>query len=229
MLQLTRVENHTFVLNWLQSGAVVADLGGNLGRFSSTLSQNYGCDCFVAEPDPDIFERIPVSGKIQKLNVAIGGSDSTLSFYRSDNIEGGSLKKSDIWDGSEAIEVQVLSLPTFLNQFGLSAVDLMKVDIEGAEVPLLLECPENILKQAKQVTVEFHDFIGGSVTKEEVDQVIDRMTKIGFYVLPFSATDRSDVLFIRNDLISGFQAWKLRSFDRWVRALGRKLGKIFGR
>ena len=55
------------------------------------------------------------------------------------------------------MKVPVIGFHEFLAQHGLKSVDLLKLDIEGAELELLsaLTSPSNIA----QITVEFHDFM----------------------------------------------------------------------
>ena len=82
----------------------------------------------------------------------------------------------------------------------LERIDLVKMDIEGAEVFALADTERELLRAATQITVEFHDFCG-ILTTDQVNDLIVRMHLIGFYGVRFS-NNNTDWLFVRKDAIS---------------------------
>ena len=78
--------------------------------------------------------------------------------------------------------------------WGDEPIDLVKVDIEGAELPMLLETPEAILRRLEQISVEFHDFRRAEL-KPFVDRARQRLRALGFDELRVTL-DNQDVLFI---------------------------------
>ena len=101
-------------------------------------------------------------------------------------------------------------------------VDLLKVDIEGAEIELFSACDNDELRDVMQITVEFHDFAYRDL-HDSVLRIFDRMVDIGFWVVPCSL-DNSDVLFInRKTGISMAEIIYLRSIVRYGRGLRRRL------
>jgi hypothetical protein len=103
-------------------------------------------------------------------------------------------------------------------------VDLLKVDIEGAEIDLFSACDDDELRGVMQITVEFHDFIYRDL-REPVLQIRNRMADIGFWVVPFSL-DNSDVLFInRKAGVSTAEITYLRNIVRYGKGLQRRLSR----
>ena len=121
------------------------------------------------------------------------------------------------------VRVRTVSLPTFMREAGITAIDLLKLDIEGAEVAVLKNLPGECLERIKQITVEFHDFEFTEHGKEL--PIIDELLKEkGFAKIKFSVRSNMDVLYInRRDFdISPSDAILLRT-ERAMRVLAQHL------
>jgi len=108
------------------------------------------------EPDPGIFEVLKWNTRhlqgleLHRSALGSGSSDSFLP----DGADGGRLARPD--DPSEAlIPVDTVRLGDVLD--GLSVVDLLKLDIEGAETAVLHQA-ERRLGQVVRIFVEYHSF-----------------------------------------------------------------------
>lgn len=162
-MSLIRVERrceHSFVGNALAPGAVVVDLGLNTGDFATWIAERFGCAVYGAEPDPDLCNGLPKRADVKVFACAIAGRSELAVLRRAPGecptLLGGSFKPEN------EMEVEVLSLEEFLSRAGLAGrdrIDLVKVDIEGAELPMFEEAPDVLLQRVAQFTVEFHDFI----------------------------------------------------------------------
>ena len=94
-------------------------------------------------------------------------------------------------------EVEVVDLHTFMLRAGLSRVDVMKVDVEGAELDVFESALESDLRLIGQISVEFHDFIYPKL-RPRVEAVKLRLCAMGFWMINFSL-DNTDVLFINRE------------------------------
>jgi hypothetical protein len=76
----------------------------------------------------------------------------------------------------------------------------LKVDIEGAEKELFRSTSDEFLRSVEQITIEFHDFVSGSISRDEVLKICKRLERLGFYCLPFSfmmpEAETADFLFL---------------------------------
>jgi FkbM family methyltransferase len=134
----------------------VLDLGANTG-----ISTAYFYTCFpdakfyCVEPladhirllETNLSGLIPIDN-LQWLQAAIGNKDGSGTFVESRYTYNTKVKEDK--DGS----VMVISMPSVFSYFALEEVDLVKMDIEGAEVGALLE-PE-WLKNVRFIFIEFH-------------------------------------------------------------------------
>lgn len=104
---------------------------------------------FALEPDSVAFNKLQVNTRSQPgiiaRRVALAGTDGSRTFYRSSQSWVSSLLPSEVWtSGDEAApvdqvseDVQTRSLPSLMAEFGVNYVDLLKLDVEGAEWEVL--------------------------------------------------------------------------------------------
>ncbi len=103
-------------------------------------------------------------------------------------------------ENSRTIPAEGITYREFLRKTRIRTVDLLKIDIEGAEIDLFNSISDTELLNHKQITVEFHDFMFSGL-KDKFSQLETRISNAGFYRVQFTLGSM-DVLFIRKDLIS---------------------------
>lgn len=158
----------------LNSESVVIDAGGYQGSFSETLFRKYGCTIHCFEP---VFYRevrnrlLAYEGRIWTYPMAIGGSDRELVFRIKGDMTGR-------WaDDGEEISVPCISVRALWNKLNLSAVALMKLNVEGMEYEIIDSlCNTGLINKVDNLQVQFHDVIGGDVEKE-VERIKSRLSE----------------------------------------------------
>jgi FkbM family methyltransferase len=225
--KITSRRAHHFALGLLRPGAVVIDLGANRGFFSSELLDLCDCTCYAIEAVPELCRSIPQRNGLKAFNLAICERSGPVRFNVSSKEESGSM--SDIPDAIVAgsIEVEGVTLKSFLLQNRITCVDLLKMDIEGAEIGLLLSMDAETLKMIRQITVEFHDFLPYFHQKTDILLIKDKLKKAGFVCIKYSMRCNADVLFINRSIagLGAFQIARLKWFDRYWRAAQRFLNR----
>lgn len=128
-------------------GALVFDVGANVGQFSEYCLER-GAVVIAVEPyPPNIAELRKLPLKL--LEFAVGAVDGACE-----------VKTSATGDKSlgaytvEGNQTQMVSLKTLLKNY--DKVDIMKVDIEGAEYSFLTEADTEDLKKIDYLAVEYH-------------------------------------------------------------------------
>jgi FkbM family methyltransferase len=196
------IRGHTIDANLLDETSIVIDLGAHLGEFSSELSDRFGCSCYLVEASPFLYSQIQESRLKKKFNLAATDHDGPITFHISDNPESSSISRRPGTVPQQTVTVDGCTLETFMRSNQLTSVDLLKVDIEGAEIELFQSLSDNTLKRIKQITIEFHDFIKEIRCAEAVEGIANRLTSLGFVCVVFSWSNKSDTLFL-NKKISG--------------------------
>ncbi len=196
-MELIRVCGHSFVKDLLGEAPVVLDCGANHGAFSGELAREHRARVYGFEPDPRLFPRLPEVENVSFFNLAVSrtGADMILNLGEGNC----SSSRCSEGEGQESVVVGATTLDAFCNEKSLRAINLLKLDIEGAEIEVLESLPQGLLAATGQITVEFHDFLDASELPR-IRGVIRRMRKHGFYFIRFSHHDYSDCLFINSGL-----------------------------
>lgn len=189
-MRIDNVEEHTFVGGWLDSGTVV-DLGMNQGRFSMEIAERYGCRVVGLEPVPELFEALPRHELVEAAQLAIGDTNGIATLYVKDGSD------ASIVGSGQPVDVEQITLGALFERFGIDHVDLLKVDVEAAEVPMFASATSDDLRRISQMAVEFHDFLFPEL-KPDVERTIERLSEF-FHVFRFSRTN-GDVLFVNRQI-----------------------------
>lgn len=216
--------NHTFVPA-LGPDSVVFDFGANGGAFSHAVIERFGCGVFAAEPVPSLFKTIAPHPNLALMPVAISGRNgaATLNMFdvRCASICGGIKGHEE----ANQIEVETVTLAEFTRRTGVDHVDLLKVDIEGAEIEMFGSASDDELTNIGQITVEFHDFMYPEL-RGPVESIKTRLALLGFWIVPFSLTN-GDVLFInRRSGIGAARVLWLRTAVKYCRGMKRQLMRL---
>lgn len=189
---------HSFFPHLLRQSSVVVDLGGNRGEFSRQIRTRFGCDCILVEPNPALFEGVATDG-VRKFQYAITSSDGAVALHLSHNPEASSIRMVPERESGGTVEVPGIRLSKLLDDLNVLCVDLLKVDIEGAEIAMFDSLEDARLRQFVQISVEFHDF-NGMAPRLEVERVRERMRALGFVELQMSRQSLIDVLYVNNEV-----------------------------
>ena len=163
---------------------LIFDCGSNIGASVLFFKKIYPKSRIVAfEPDPFTFdvlsENIAVNclSNVQARRGALGAVDGEVEFYRDEAPESSSLLMSTIRERHSGPAVKV---PAFrLSQFISSDVDLLKIDIEGAERDVLHDLAETgKLKYARRIHLEYHHHIDTS--KDDLSSLLRLMENHGY-------------------------------------------------
>jgi FkbM family methyltransferase len=197
-----RVRGHTFESSFLGPNPTIVDCGANKGNFSREMSERFGGKYLLVEANPVLFDALRTEGRFPLVHCALAAEDGSIAFNVANNDEGSSiltLPKESVIDCTlrQTVEVPAHRLERVLADAGITEIDLLKMDIEGAELQVFDALPEEMLRRIGQMTVEFHcDPLFGFGMAEHTARVIDRLRGLGFLCLDFSGRSRYDVLFI---------------------------------
>ncbi|MFD2161026.1 FkbM family methyltransferase [Paradesertivirga mongoliensis] len=202
---IVEASSHYIYPRVLNEESLLIDLGANIGSFYFTLTNEFKCKSIAIEASPILFEKLPLLPQVRIYNYAICSTNGPVNFYLSENPEASSLQSSiaEGWGLSNNIQVEGITFATFKNHHKIQdRIDILKIDIEGAEIDLLGNMPADILKHIGQIPVEFHDFIYKDENdKARINQVIERLRGHNFLILKLSTNDWREVLCINKKII----------------------------
>jgi len=177
-----KVAGHLVFSPQIKRDSIVIDFGANRGAFSNEMAERFHARCFAVEPDRSLFLLID-DRRTTKFNVAITARDGPSLFFQSTNSEAGSVIRNlqDRWPIAGESTVEGLSWKGFLREAGLteSSIDVLKMDVEGAELDIIESFSRRDLSRVKQITVEFHDWLNEELHARTL-KAIRRLTSMDF-------------------------------------------------
>lgn len=139
----------------LDENSIVYDLGGYKGDWAAEINKKFNCKVLVLEPFPKWFNhcktRFADNPKIEVY--CVGASDRFEQATMSDGNQGGSIHLG----GDETIEL--VDFAKFV-EGRQDKIDLIKVNIEGEEFPVLDTLyKNNMLSKIKDLQIQTHPFV----------------------------------------------------------------------
>jgi FkbM family methyltransferase len=184
----------------------------------------------MIEPNPSLFAKLPEIPGATKFPYAVSGDAGSLSLTidPADDKASTVMRTNEPSSGAEAIEVEGRRLSQVVEEAGVDRIDIVKLDIEGAEVGVLLSEDGSFLQRIDQITCEFHDgsMTGGTVTSEEVRKAIARLNSLGFqtFVQSRPINGHGDVLFVnkKHRRLNPFNRFRIQIVEYAQRRLNDK-------
>jgi FkbM family methyltransferase len=169
----------------LDANSTVFDLGGYEGQWTSNIFSKYGCNVFVFEPIVEYAQQIQVrfrqNAKIQVFPFGLGPSDCQLPISKKLD------QSSVVLQDGEIVMASFREATQFITgDLGLSHVDLMKINIEGAEYDLLQHLiAQQWITNISNLQIQFHDFVPDAEARMKSIQERLALTHSLTYQYPF--------------------------------------------
>ena len=159
----------------------ILDCGANVGTFTVFMKQRIPESRIIAfEPDPVVFNVLERNVRrccgiegVTLVNAAVLNRTVDRVAFHADHCDAG--RVTTAIESPTAIEVRAVRLRDEL----AAPCDLLKLDIEGAEVDVLLDC-EDALKTVSRIFVEYHSFEN---QPQRLDQMLAVLSRSGFRVV----------------------------------------------
>ncbi|HUA18281.1 MAG TPA: FkbM family methyltransferase [Bryobacteraceae bacterium] len=146
------------VYGQVPEGAVVVDIGANIGAFSLLASRRAEV-VYAVEPVRSNFEMLRQNVALNQLTNVIIYPLALADYNGTVRIRDSGVTSSMYFEGADHVElVPTVTLERFFNENGIDRVDYLKMDCEGAEWDILLSTPPEVLSRVRHLELEFHRF-----------------------------------------------------------------------
>ena len=159
---IINISEHSIETDILTPGGWVMDFGCGVDFIFSKKMVEMGMKVISIDPNPNIknvpqienlfYERMAlvVDESLESIDLDIFNDNDAASTIKTNN-DVSFVSKND------TISVGATTIKKLMNKYGIEKLDLLKLDIEGAEYSVLMSLDPNV---TKQISVEFHDFRG---------------------------------------------------------------------
>jgi FkbM family methyltransferase len=155
------------ILRYLPADGVFLDIGANIGLFSLFFARFFPqAKVFAFEPHPVLsacLKRTCERNSLRNLrceSAALGASAGRFTLHlHARNSGGHSLLPSQITDEERgaSVEVEVGTLDGFARREGLERLDVIKIDVQGAEWDVFAGAAESLERFSPVIVVEFEN------------------------------------------------------------------------
>jgi FkbM family methyltransferase len=147
-------------------GAVILDLGANIGVFSvyaATTARDV--TIYAYEPMTNFYRLMQenvlinrLDGAVRCFNAAVAGSAHTRElFVEGTDLFFPTLISQGHHKATRKVSVTCTTLADILDSNGLQRVDLLKMDCEGAEYEILYHTPAHYFDRIREIRMEYHN------------------------------------------------------------------------
>lgn len=145
----------------IKNPKIVFDIGASLGLWSKYILYNGAQKVYCFEPNKKSIEHLKETLKndnAQIIEKAIYKERGELEFYVDQN---NSITSSlySIDGHVPSYKVEAITLEDAINLSNEKKIDLVKIDIEGAEFDIIKNTPKEVFDRIDSFIIEYHDFL----------------------------------------------------------------------
>jgi FkbM family methyltransferase len=184
------IEKEFPTLNLNNLGTIL-DLGANNGIFIEKMLRLGAQKIYGFEPSPNALSnlnhRYGSNNKVTIVNKAVSDTSSKLTFYyHPDNSTISAFDKNHIiphLPENEILncEVETIKLDEYCASNNINFIDLIKIDVEGAEYMILHSLNKDFYSKVKNLLVEIHENVN-----DKVKNLISYLRNCGFEINSFA-------------------------------------------
>lgn len=177
-------DNTHSLIHFLKEDSIVFDLGGYMGDWSKEIYKRYKCNIHIFEPVSKFYLHIKENLKSGKICInQFGLAERT---YETDIFI--SNEASSLYNNysKQKENIQLIDFMEYINERQINKIDLLKINIEGAEYDLLeYIIQNNYVLKIKNIQVQFHDFFPDSEKRmKHIQSELNKTHKLT-YQYPF--------------------------------------------
>lgn len=164
----------------IDSTSQVIELGGYIGEWTEKIVNKFNPKLLIIEPIPDFVKTLKDKFKdFSNVTIdksAISTSNKKIKLHVLDSRTSESIKVSN-----KKIKSNAHNIEYFIKKYNLNKIDLIQVNIECEEYPLLLHwITTDFLKNVRFIQIQFHTFCENYEEKYSI--ISEGLKKLGFEI-----------------------------------------------
>jgi FkbM family methyltransferase len=205
------IENYWFKGYWRfinsdreDRNQLIIDIGGHIGLFCVLAATKFkNAKVLAYEPNPESFELLRqnietnnLEGRVIPFNLAVSSGNGKNLIFKVDNNDTGRCYTQET-EGAEG--VASISLREIINNNQIKSCDLLKIDCEGYELPIIKSLNSEQFSIIKKIVIECHN-------QFEIPIIQDILKNNGFAVKTYKVIENNPIAILWNSPL--IAAWK---------------------
>jgi len=195
--QVLESDGWKYIPDLLGADSIVYSLGvGDSIDLDVDLIHHYSLTVHAFDPTPYSLEWVQTLELPKNFHFhpwAAAGEDGSLRLFRRVNKRGRKsgimwTAEGDAGDGTDYIDAPAYTIATIMQKLDHERVDLLKIDVEGAEYEIL-DSLGDVASLPIQLLVEFHHRFPG-IGKQRTAESIEKLRQLGYRIFAISETGR---------------------------------------
>lgn len=188
----SKIATKYFIPPDIDENSVVISGGGFIGEWDYYMMKTYGCYLYIFEPFPENFKQLRrlfgSNPKIKLYEAALFDKDGYANLHLIEKNNGHSLyDRSHDRTIVDVLQVQSVRLKTFVEEQEIGQVDLLKLNVEGAEVQILRDIDKSLASKIKCICFSSHE--RKIVAEAKHLATLSHLCKVGYKVRPHNPVE----------------------------------------
>jgi FkbM family methyltransferase len=205
-------------LDFITDVKVILDVGAYVGDSALYFSLQYPeAEVYAFEPAAEPYRLLEKNTRgrsnVHCYSFGLFSSDETVSLYKGavDAVSSSVRKRRETTEHTETVRLR--SAGEWLDEHGIQSVDILKIDAEGSEVPILRGMSE-FLPSVKVAYLEFHSHDD----RREIDRLLGDTHDLAVgKMLHHIGT----VIYVAKDVLPDYARWQEELAANWHREVQR--------
>jgi len=189
--------------NYLNKSSIVYSIG--VGRdisFDRDIIKEYGAEVYAFDPTPIAIQWLKTQSLPNQFHFVPKGlasydGEAFFALPKNHNTSLSIIASGSVTDQDQVFKGEVCKLQTLMRILGHTHIDVLKIDIEGAEYDVINDIVDNA-GNITQLLIEFHHRMKIGYDLHHTSDAIERLRSAGFRI--FSVSPRGfEYSFIRTD------------------------------
>ena len=195
-------EVYTHPFEQMDNARTVVDAGANLGVFTAYAARRFPAGRVIAlEPFYPASSYLRRNVALNRLSNVVCAQKGVLDergrrplWIHPENFGGHSVFEERLSEWQQMTDCEFITLDDILRDFGLESIDLLKLDIEGAEFPLVRGTSSNTFRKIHRIAMEYH--LGPS---RELNDLVAALGRVGYKTYTHAANAKRGMLWAAHD------------------------------
>ncbi len=167
----------------IEPASIIVDLGANIGTFAIYAAMNApNVQVFAYEPMPEFFQLMQrnvslngLEGSIQCINSAVAGDSTERELIvAAPGLHFPTLVPRESATAKQSVRVPCTDLVSILDSHHLPRIDLLKMDVEGAEYDILYGLSADAFHRIRALRMEYHNLEGARRNVTDLKRFLSR-------------------------------------------------------